>query len=284
MAQTLSSFHNIVNDLAIRLSNVKTPSDFVSLVQEVDKTFTEKFSTFYDQYTHFVQGICLCQDTTRFWYDYVTVNSMAYIALFVAIRNGDWVLRLAAIKLMAAVFHAFDRPIYQRIIPRHLADLLCFPPQVLYHLQKGAMSVHLTKSNGRAVALDEAHEMKINRDAKFAVIRPSEELMERISNFLPFCAQCINNLKLHLGLEKEDASPVPKATSRDIADQNITVMLDYIEENNMLPIRSENLGLQNFCCTFRLCLNKHMICSTSEKLDRKSSKLTSTTVSCVTLV
>ena len=228
MAQIVSSFRSIVNDLATRLSKVKTLSDFETVVQEVDKTFSEKLSTFYGQYTHFIQGICLCQDTTRFWYDYITVNSLAYVALFVAIRNGDWLLRLAAIKLMAAVFHAFDRPIYQRIVPRHLADLLCFPPQVLHHLQKGAMSVRLTKSNGRAVALDEAHEMKINRDAKFAVIRPSEELMEQISNFLPFHAQCINNLKLHLGLEKEEASPVPKATFCDvIADQNITVMLDY---------------------------------------------------------
>ena len=68
-------------------------------------------------------------------------------------------LRMAAIKLMAAVFHAFDRPIYQRLVPRHLADLLCFPPQVLHHLQKGAISVRLTKSNGRAVALDKATDM-----------------------------------------------------------------------------------------------------------------------------
>ena len=49
-----------------------------------------------------------------------------------------------------------------------------------------------------------------------------------------------------MGLEKEEASLVPKASSRDvIADQNITVMLDYIEENKMLPTSSENLGLQN---------------------------------------
>ena len=188
MAQIVSSFSSIVNDLTTRLSKVKTLPDFETVVQEVDKTFSEKLSTFYGQYTHFIQGICLCQDTTRFWYDYITVNSLAYVALFVAIRNGDWLIRLAAIKLMAAVFHAFDRPIYQRIVPWHLADLLCFPPQVLHHLQKGAMSVCLTKSNGQAVALDEAHEMKINHDAKFAVIRPSEEIMERISNFLPFRA------------------------------------------------------------------------------------------------
>ena len=131
---------------------------------------------------------------------------MAYVALFVAIRNGSWLLHVAEIKLMAAVLHPFDRPIYQRLVPRLLADLLCFPPQVLHHLQKGVLSVSLTKSNGRAVALDEAHEMKINDNAKFAVVRPTEELMECISNFMPFRAQCINSLKLHLWLQKEQVS------------------------------------------------------------------------------
>ena len=79
---------------------------------------------------------------------------------------------------MAAVFSAFDRPIYQRLVPQHLADLLYFPAPILQHLQKGAISVRLTKSKGLAVGLDEAHEMKINKDAKFSVVRPSKELME----------------------------------------------------------------------------------------------------------
>lgn len=141
-----------VSDIATRLSKVTTLSAFETLVHEMDETFSHKLSTFCELYTQFIKDACQCQDTTHFWYDYITVNSMAYVALFVAIRNGDWLLRMAAIKLMAAVFHAFDRPIYQRIVPRHLADLLCFPPQVLHHLQKGAISVRLTKSNGRAVA------------------------------------------------------------------------------------------------------------------------------------
>ena len=64
----------------------------------------------------------------------------------------------------------------------------------------------------------------------FAVIRPSENLMEWISNFLPFRAQCINNFKLHLGLEKEESSPLHNTTSWCYSWPNITVILDYIEE------------------------------------------------------
>ena len=79
-------------------------------------------------------------------------------------------LQMGAIKSMAAVFSAFDRPIYQHLIPQHLADLLCFPTQVMRHLKKGAFTVHLTEGDGHAVDLDEAHKMKINKDAKFSVV------------------------------------------------------------------------------------------------------------------
>ena len=111
------------------------------------------------------------------------------MALFIAIRNGDWVLRIAAIISMAAVFSAFDRPIYQRIIPQHSADMLCFPAPVLQYLKNGEISVYLSEGTGHAAGIDEAHEMKINKDAKLAVVRPSEEMME-ISNFTPFHAKC----------------------------------------------------------------------------------------------
>ena len=59
MAQTLSSFHSIVSDLATTLSKVEIVSDFENLVEEADKSFSEKLSTFCDQYTHFIQGISL---------------------------------------------------------------------------------------------------------------------------------------------------------------------------------------------------------------------------------
>ena len=168
------------------------------------------------------------------------------MTLVIAIRNGDWVLHMTAIKLMAAVFSAFDRPIYQCLVPQHLADLLCFPAPILQHLQKGAISVCLTKSKGHAVGLDEAHEMKINKDAKFSVVRPSKELMEKISNFMPFRSKCLNNLKYHLTMDEKPPQTLPVSTSRDrTAKGNIQSMLDLMEECDMLPTSPDNLGLLN---------------------------------------
>lgn len=60
------------------------------------------------------------QDTTHFSYDYITVNSMAYVALFVAIRNGTDFTH-ASNQLKGVVFHTFHRPVCQWIVPRHFA-------------------------------------------------------------------------------------------------------------------------------------------------------------------
>ena len=65
--------------------------------------------------------------------------------------------RLSAIKSTSAVFSAFDRPIYQCLIPQHLAALLCYPTSVMQHLQKGAFTVRITEGKGHAIRLDEAH-------------------------------------------------------------------------------------------------------------------------------
>ena len=104
--------------------------------------------------------------TIHFWYQYVCVDCFAYIALFTSLRYRNWDLRTGSLKLLAAVFAGFDRPIYQELIPRHIKDLLTMPSSVLHHLRKGGFSVRLSASEWHGVGLDECHEMKINKDAK----------------------------------------------------------------------------------------------------------------------
>lgn len=234
------------NTLANALASITSDVGLEVLLEQLKATFSTTLQDFTVGFRSFMNDLCKSQKTCQFWHDYLTMNSLIYMALFIAIRNADWMLRMAAIKSMAAVFCAFDRPIYQNLIPRHLADLLCFPMPVIQHLKKGAFTVHLTEGSGHAVGLDEAHEMKINKDAKFAAVRPSPEMMEKISNFMPFRTKCLNNLKHHLGMEKQPVKSLPMATSQDrTANANIQVMIDLMEESHMFPKPQSDIQLKN---------------------------------------
>lgn len=113
-------------------------------------SFSERFSTMlselnalpdtYSNFQTFLQEMANSDDTWRFWIQFVFKDVLAYIGLFLAIRGGDWHLRLSSIKLMAPIFSAFDHLTYQRLISGHLADVLCLPPQILT-LSKQALSL-----------------------------------------------------------------------------------------------------------------------------------------------
>ena len=203
----------------------------------------------HSEFTTFMEGLVAKQDTISFWYQFVTADCFAYLALYTGIRNRNWHLRTGSLKLMASVFHAFDRPIYQRLIPQHLMDLARMPQSVLQHLVQGGFSVRLSATEWHAVALDECHEMCINRDAKLAVIRPGVQKMEHTSHYLQFRASCINNLKVQLFPEQRKHKPSfsHKPSSKDkISDNNIKAMRESIEGHGMFSISTTNQGLWNF--------------------------------------
>ena len=104
--------------------------------------------------------------TLQFWYQFIFEDCLAYIGLFLAIRTGDWNLRLASIKLMAPLFIAFDRPKYAKLIPQHLEDMLSIPETILRHIQQGGFTVSILGRPCHSIAIDEAHEMCINRECK----------------------------------------------------------------------------------------------------------------------
>jgi hypothetical protein len=69
------------------------------------------------------------------------------------------------------------------------------PSGVLHHLQKGSFSVRLSPTEWHGVALDRCHEMRINKDAKLAVIHPSKHKMEFLSNYMCFRSSYVENFK-----------------------------------------------------------------------------------------
>ena len=71
---------------------------------------------------------------------------------------------MSSLKCMVPLFSAYDRPCYQRLLPTDIADLQKYPDEVVDCLQAGGFTVKLQGQIGHAIALDECHEMCINRD------------------------------------------------------------------------------------------------------------------------
>ena len=123
---------------------------------------------------------------------------MAYVGLFLAIRSGDWDLRMACMKKMAPMFTAFNHQIYQKLIARHTADVLCMPPQVHTMFQHGGFVVSISGRAWHSVGIDEAHEMLINRSCKTSIVRPNPDYINRIAKHIPYRMKALENLKLQL--------------------------------------------------------------------------------------
>ena len=61
--------------------------------------------------------------------------------LWLAICKGDWKQRIACLKDITPIFHAFDRLTYQSLIPQHLCDIVNFPEGVFGSLESGGLWV-----------------------------------------------------------------------------------------------------------------------------------------------
>ncbi len=125
-------------------------------------------------------------------------DAMTYVGLFLSIRSGDWHLRMASMKQMAPVFTAFDHPNYQKLIGRHLADVLCMPTQVLTMFKQGAFVASVSGRAWHSIGIDEAHKMLINRACKTSIMRPNPDYINRIAWYIPFRSKTLENLRKQL--------------------------------------------------------------------------------------
>ena len=189
--------------------------------------------------------------TWKFWAQFVVKDCLAYISLYIGIRTGNCDLRNASVKLMAPIFSAFDHFTYKKIIAQNLADIITLPKYILHSLQQGRFSVSLSGRPGHSVAIDEAHEMAINKHIKTSIVRPSPEYINRVVNYLPHRAKSLQNLDTQLFPEKEKKTSEssilttklpPQKIARNIQEQKKAIgALDLLAT-------TENTGLKNPLC------------------------------------
>ena len=66
----------------------------------------------------------LKDENWQFWGHFILRDCLVFLTSYLAVRTGNWDLRDASLKEMAALFCAFNRPHYQKLIVQHLSHLL----------------------------------------------------------------------------------------------------------------------------------------------------------------
>ena len=239
IASTLQEFENVSYDELALYSVIRS-------FEEEKTGFDKKFSLY-------VQKMSQNDDTWKFWSRFVLEDCQPYIMLFLATRSENWHLRMASLKSMAADFTAFDHPNCQKLISQHIVDVLKMPAELIRYFENGGFVLSITGNTLHSVALDESHEMLINKHVKQTIVRPSKDYINRITQYIPFRVKSIENLKDQLFADKADMAtkkPHPIMLTPDRrtvkSEENIHIMIQKIKDIQLLPqTMSENRGLIN---------------------------------------
>ena len=216
-------------------------SDKMKVVSEVSEAL-------YTEFMKFVDDMAKKDDTWKFWHGFVFHDCLAYVGLYVAIRGGRWGLRMAALKEMCPLFTAYDRVNYLKILPQHFAALQSLPDEVKGCLEKGGFVCSLKGLKMHSVALDEAHEMCVNKDIKETVTRPTKDYLDRVMYYYPIRARLCEQLKEQVSPPK----PPPKSLSifnstphASRCEDNIKSMCSKLTELRVFEAAVSNRGLQS---------------------------------------
>ena len=124
------------------------------------------------------------------------------------------------------------------------------PKEILKDLQSGKFVASLSGRPGHSIAIDKAHEMKVNKDLKSAIVRPSTENMNTLSLYLGHRVKMIDNLKRQL--MKQQTTSMPNKTSLQTTKKpdlksvdNIRSMLAKVQSGVLLPSTSTTNVLRN---------------------------------------
>ena len=112
------------------------------------------------------------------------------------------------------------------------------PKEVIDFFECGGFVCSVSGRYMHSVALDEAHEMLVNKDLKTTVVRPSKEYLDRILYYYPSRSHSIKKLKKELLLDLEmegqkvsitDSTPAARRT-----EENILAMRQKLEKTAVL--------------------------------------------------
>lgn len=204
----------------------------------------------YQEFIQYVQRMAHTDETWRLWVQFVFVDAMAHVALFFAIRSGDWHLRMWRMKNMAPLFTAFDHTTYQKLISNHIHDLLNLPPKIILMFEQGAFVVNINGRPWHSGGIDEAHEMMINKQCKMAITKPSPDYINRIAKYVTYRTKVLERVKQQLfPFSKQKPEELQSIFSTKEFDKksekNLNAQLEAIKNINSFEVNNSYRGLVN---------------------------------------
>lgn len=244
-------------------SLINTVLELLSLTEAADNEgeFRKKFnsaigaittaaSPFLKQFDSFIRKMSAEDETWRFWVQFVFVDAMAYISLYLAMRSGNWHLRMCSMKNMAPVFTAFDHPTYQKLISNHLSDLVNLPASIQLMLAQGAFVVNISGREWHSVGIDEAHEMLINKQCKSSVVKPTADYINRVAHYIPHRTRALQNLRQQCSPQPVQKHGQVKSlySSRSLdkkCEMNVKAQMHALQNTSIFSLSSAKRGLIN---------------------------------------
>ena len=189
----------------------------------------------------------------KFWANFVFRDLLSYLSLYVSMRGGLWKLRMGGIKTLAPLFAAFDRPHYQKLLPNHLHDLATMPSEVISFFESGSFVCNVTGGHMHSVALDEAHEMLVNKDLKTTIVRPTKEYLDRMLYYYPVRSMIQKAVKREVLLSdgNTQGSKVcvfDRSPNSIRKEENVQCMMTKIDTSNSLALHASS-GQPSRCLT-----------------------------------
>ena len=155
-------------------------------------------------------GKSSANETIQFWARWLQALD-AYVALVIAIRNGDWHLRCAAIRGLAPIFFVMNKPKYQVLIREAIEDFKLLPKAVIDDfVEHGSFTVSLKGNPGCNQALDEVHESYANLLLKRYVGRASVHRLQEMAGFMTEIVGSLEALEQWWSYHKGNAAPPSK--------------------------------------------------------------------------
>ncbi len=126
-----------------------------------------------------------------------------------------------------------------------MADIVTMPSSVITMFQQGAFVINISGRPWHSVAVDEAHEMLVNKDCKTSIVRPSPDYINRVAQYIPYRAKCIQNMKLQLFPDMDrKADEIQSAFSCKPADRkyklNEQAQMQRIQTSGLFEISNDD--------------------------------------------